>query len=410
MPPQDTRFYDFSPFRLDWHKRLLLRESQTEVHLRPKVAEVLHYLIINRDRTVTREELQDELWGGTFVEKGNVDVTISQIRTILGNEDKDKYIKTVPRVGYSFVAEVKESNDQPDPVAQPIVCLILTAVFGALSAAAIKWEPGAFSWALTQASASAGMGAFQGATAGVVWAGSIILGLTLYDFAFGGEHASKNLSAKPEEPGQTGPTSRFWGDLKSSLRSPSALAVGAACGFIGSLIIILVVTSVFEMRSLEQIGWIMPWRQRFSLGFWQDLFINTRFAWPYLITGAFLGVGMAMTRNALLASAQWHKFVEQQKQLTGVKQTFTILRGIMRNLVRYAWPLLIMQTLGGTLASFVPEAGTGVNDLRAGTRGLATGLVWDCATQALGAFFGLVGMGLSMVIDRWGIEMEARRS
>jgi hypothetical protein len=164
------------------------------------------------------------------------------------------------------------------------------------------------------------------------------------------------------------------------------------------------------MKSLVEIGWIMPERGRFSLEFLQDLSINTRFALPYLITGASLGVGMAMTKNGLLASKDWSEFIEKQRKLTEVKQTLIVLRGIASILMRYAWPLLFMQALGGMLAFFVPEAGSGANNLRAGTRGLATGLFSDCAIQALGAFFGLVGMGLSMVIDRWGIDLKRRRN
>ncbi len=407
MPPQNSRFHVFGPFRFDWHKRLLLREGQPARRLRRKVAEVLHELIENRDNTLTRDELQDRCWPNTVVEKGNVDKTISEIRKILGNEQE--YIMTVPGLGYSFVAQVHESNDQPDPVVQPAVCVILTALFAATSAAAFKLLPGAFGWALTQASASAGMGAFQGATAGLIWAGSIILGLTVYDFALGSKDASKNLSSKPVEPTHRRPTNKFWGALKSYLCPRAALAVGAVSGFVSSLIIILVVISVFEMRSLEQIGWIMPGRERFSLEFWQDLFINTRFAWPYLITGSSLGFGMALTRNGLRASARWSRFVESQRQLTGIKQARTMLRGITLIVFRYALPLLIMQLFGGTLAFFVPEAAPAANELRAGNVGLATGLLCDCTTQTLGAFFGIVGMGLGMVIDRWGLNLETRR-
>ncbi|MCA1619530.1 MAG: winged helix-turn-helix domain-containing protein [Acidobacteria bacterium] len=404
MPPHDTRFYNFGPFRLDWHKRLLLSEGRQE-HLPPRVAAVLHDLLVNRARVVTRQELLDRCWPGTTVEEGNVDVTITRIRKLLGGKDQE-YIETVYGLGYTFVGEVTESNDQPDPVKQSVKCVILTAVFAMISAAVFKAVPGAFGLALTQASASAGMGAFQGATAGVIWAGTIILGLTWYDVRRGIRRAPSDSSRGAEGREQGGRMSGFWDAFKSSLRPPFSLVVGALCGFVSSLVIILVVTSVFEVRSIEFIGWIRPGRERFSLKFLQDLFINTRFAWPYLITGASLGVGMAMTRNGLLASARWSEFLERQGRIVGGKHALAVSRDIMPIVARYALPLLVIQVLGGVLAFFVPEAGPGANVFRAGTMGLAAGLSCDCATQVFGAFFGIVGMGLGVVIDRWGLHLE----
>jgi hypothetical protein len=277
-----------------------------------------------------------------------------------------------------------------------------------ISAAVFKAVPGAFGLALTQASASAGMGAFQGATAGMIWAGTIILGLTWYDFRRGIRQAPWESPRKAEEAGQAGLSMSLWDAFRSSLRPPFSLVVGALCGFVSSLLIILVVTSVFELRSIVDIGWIRPGRGRFSLEFLKDLFINTRFAWPYLITGPSLGVGMAMTRNALLASARWSEFIQMQRRLEGGKDALTVSRGITPIVARYALPLLVMQALGGGLAFFVPEAGPGANVFRAGTMSLASGLSCDCATQVFGAFFGIVGMGLGVVIDRWGLYVKAQ--
>jgi DNA-binding winged helix-turn-helix (wHTH) protein len=406
MPPHDTRFFDFGPFRLDWHKRLLVDEGKP-VRLTPRVASVLHDLITHRNSVVTRRELLERCWQDATVEEGNVDVTVNKIRKLLRDKEQD-YIETVFGSGYTFVAEVTESNDQPDPVAQSIKCVLLTAGYAMLAAAVFKAVPGAFGLALTQASASAGMGAFQGATAGIIWAGTIILGLTWYDLRRGIRQAPWESPRKAKEARRTGPLRSLWDTFKSSLCPPLSLAVGALCGFVSSLLIILVVTSVFELRSIVDIGWIRPGRARFSQEFLQDLFINTRFAWPYLITGTSLGIGMAMTRNALLASARWSEFIQMQRRLEGGKQALIISRRIIPIVARYALPLLVLQALAGGLAFFVPEAGPGANVFRAGTMGLASGLSFDCATQVFGAFFGIVGMGLGVVIDRWGLYVKAQ--
>lgn len=275
--------------------------------------------------------------------------------------------------------------------------VIPAALFAAVSAAAFKWLPGLDGWALTQGTPSMAMGAFQGATAGLIWAGSIVLGLTIYNLAFRHEY-----------------------DRKSLLRPFPAIVTGAVCGFVSSILIIVVVAGVFEMSSLVEIGWISSEKtERFSWVFLHDLFVETRFGWPYLITGTGLGVGMALTTNGLLASGQWLAFLKKQKQLAGLEQTRILLRGIRRILVRHAWPLPAVLLFAGLLAYYVvPEVGTGAENhrpgncdainLRPGKSHLVQGLIGDCLTQALGAFFGIVGMGFGIVIVTWGVRLEPR--
>lgn len=264
--------------------------------------------------------------------------------------------------------------------------VIPAALFAAVSAAAFKWLPGLFRWALTQGTPSAGMGAFQGAAAGFIWAGFIVLGLTVYNVAFGREYVRK-----------------------SYLRPFSAIIIGAACGFVSSMVVIWMVIGVFEMQSLVEIGWVSHKDViRFSPEFWHYLFIETRYGWPYLITGTGLGVGMALTTNGLLASGQWLAFLKKQKQLAGFKQTVILLRGITRILVRHAWPLPVVLLLAGLLAYSVPEVVQSKENLRLGKGYLAEGLIGDCLTQAIGAFFGIVGMGFGIVCVTWGIRLEPR--
>ena len=79
------------------------------VPLTPKAFLTLLVLLQNYGRTVEKEELLREVWPGTFVEEGNLTVTIFMLRKSLGEgRNENKYIKTVPRRGYRFVAPVRK--------------------------------------------------------------------------------------------------------------------------------------------------------------------------------------------------------------------------------------------------------------------------------------------------------------
>jgi DNA-binding winged helix-turn-helix (wHTH) protein len=109
MPDEAKHFY-FDPFHLDWEGRLLLRRGRP-IHLREKVLETLYLLIINRQRVVSRDELQDAIWPDSFVEENGLNVIMSKLRDALGGEDRKRYIKTMSRRGYRFIAEVRESGE-----------------------------------------------------------------------------------------------------------------------------------------------------------------------------------------------------------------------------------------------------------------------------------------------------------
>ena len=113
----------FDGFRLDAANRLLLR-NDSPVALAPKAFDTLLYLLENRGRLVTREELMQAIWPDSFVEGANLTVYISLLRKALGEENGRRYIETVPRKGYRMTAEVRETVDagapEPaEPVAKP---------------------------------------------------------------------------------------------------------------------------------------------------------------------------------------------------------------------------------------------------------------------------------------------------
>jgi DNA-binding winged helix-turn-helix (wHTH) protein/TolB-like protein/Tfp pilus assembly protein PilF len=107
MPSQTRESYEFGPFRLDASERQLSRGSEP-MPLTAKAVDVLLLLVRNADRTVTKEEFMAAVWAGTVVEEANLTDNISTLRQALGDDARDpKYIRTIPRRGYRFAAEVR---------------------------------------------------------------------------------------------------------------------------------------------------------------------------------------------------------------------------------------------------------------------------------------------------------------
>jgi TolB-like protein/DNA-binding winged helix-turn-helix (wHTH) protein len=101
-------FYEFASFRLEAAERLLLRQGEP-VELSPKAFDTLLVLVRNSGRLVPKEELMRRVWPDTTVEEGNLTLAIHNLRKALADgSDCTKYIETVPRHGYRFVAEVEE--------------------------------------------------------------------------------------------------------------------------------------------------------------------------------------------------------------------------------------------------------------------------------------------------------------
>src|SRR5438105_8119045 len=116
MPGAINHFFEFGPFRLELQGPRLVRD-EASVPLPPKAMEALVVLVRSNGALLKREELMQAVWANTFVEDANLTVAISQLRKALGqNGDTSEYIETVPRVGYRFLAEVREAYEEPPPL------------------------------------------------------------------------------------------------------------------------------------------------------------------------------------------------------------------------------------------------------------------------------------------------------
>jgi DNA-binding winged helix-turn-helix (wHTH) protein len=100
--------WSFDRFRLDPGHACLWCAEQA-LALPPKAFDVLHYLVTHPDRLVTKDELLDAVWPQTAVSDGVVRMAIGVLRKALGDTAQTpRYIATVPRRGYRFLAPVTE--------------------------------------------------------------------------------------------------------------------------------------------------------------------------------------------------------------------------------------------------------------------------------------------------------------
>jgi TolB-like protein/DNA-binding winged helix-turn-helix (wHTH) protein/Tfp pilus assembly protein PilF len=111
-----VRALRFGAFELDLQSGEL-RRSGVLVHLQQQPAKVLVLLASRSGELVTRDELQKEVWGGTFVDfEQGLNFCVKQIRAALGDQaDTPRYLETLPRRGYRFVAPVQRIPDGPGP-------------------------------------------------------------------------------------------------------------------------------------------------------------------------------------------------------------------------------------------------------------------------------------------------------
>jgi DNA-binding winged helix-turn-helix (wHTH) protein len=103
----------FGGYCLDLATRQLLR-GKTEVRLSPKAFDLLQVLIDNRARAVSKAEIHDRLWPGTFVTDANLAVLVAELRNVLHDRPAaPRFIRTVRRFGYAFCGQISGAADVP---------------------------------------------------------------------------------------------------------------------------------------------------------------------------------------------------------------------------------------------------------------------------------------------------------
>ena len=83
-----------------------IRVTGKEVRLSPKAFELLALLIDRRPNAVSKADIRDRLWPGTFVSESSLPSLVSEIRGALGDDGKDpRFIRTLHGFGSAFQAE-----------------------------------------------------------------------------------------------------------------------------------------------------------------------------------------------------------------------------------------------------------------------------------------------------------------
>src|SRR6188508_1607091 len=111
----------FGPFAFDRQSRLLWRDG-AEIALPPRVLGVLEVLIDRPGQVVARQDLLDGVWKDAFVTDTSLAEAVSFLRQALGDDPQaPRYIQTVHRRGYRFLAPVEEAPRKTGtiPVAGP---------------------------------------------------------------------------------------------------------------------------------------------------------------------------------------------------------------------------------------------------------------------------------------------------
>lgn len=117
----------FGPFRLDEPNETLWRGTQA-LALRPKAFALLKFLIERPGQLVTKQQLLDAVWPGTFVTDAVLKDSIRQLREVLEDDARSpQFIETLHRRGYRFIGEVggqvapaAPAKPAPPPASRPL--------------------------------------------------------------------------------------------------------------------------------------------------------------------------------------------------------------------------------------------------------------------------------------------------
>jgi TolB-like protein/Tfp pilus assembly protein PilF len=104
--------YRFGPFVLDVTDRSLKRDG-VPVPLTPKLFDLLVALVEGAGRLVEKDALLKKVWPDVAVEEGNLTKGVFSLRQLLDSDDSSRYIETIPKRGYRFVATVMAAAAPP---------------------------------------------------------------------------------------------------------------------------------------------------------------------------------------------------------------------------------------------------------------------------------------------------------
>ena len=107
----DLLRFAFGDYSLDIGRREL-RRGTTLVAIEPQVFDLLAYLINNRDRVVTKDDLIASVWGGRIVSDSTLTSRLTAVRKAVGDSgERQNLIRTIARKGIRFIGDVSEQSE-----------------------------------------------------------------------------------------------------------------------------------------------------------------------------------------------------------------------------------------------------------------------------------------------------------
>jgi DNA-binding winged helix-turn-helix (wHTH) protein len=102
--------YFFEDYVLDTDRREL-RRGIALVSVEPKVFDLLAYVVENRERVVSKDDLLSAIWSGRMVSDSALTTRLNAARTAIADSGQEqRLIKTLPRKGVRFVGAVREER------------------------------------------------------------------------------------------------------------------------------------------------------------------------------------------------------------------------------------------------------------------------------------------------------------
>jgi TolB-like protein len=106
--------FSFADYALDIDRRELTHGSEL-ISIGPQVFDLLVYLVRNRERVVSKDNLIEGVWGGRIVSESTLTSHINAVRKAVGDSGEEQsLVRTIARKGFRFVGEVKETQSSGD--------------------------------------------------------------------------------------------------------------------------------------------------------------------------------------------------------------------------------------------------------------------------------------------------------
>ena len=103
--------YSFDEYVLDLERRELVKSGRA-IDIEPQVFDLLVFLIRNRERVVSRDDLIAGVWGGRIVSESALASRVNAVRRAIGDDGTaQRLVKTMVRKGFRFVGDVRENAE-----------------------------------------------------------------------------------------------------------------------------------------------------------------------------------------------------------------------------------------------------------------------------------------------------------